>query len=90
MRNRARLRLAYTTWPRPRVVLADTPRPTCPDCYGDGGWDEGGPFEDEPTPVTCGCWDPDDKRTVVVVPRWVARRFFGHRDGGGWSSEPPF
>ncbi|MFF7330661.1 hypothetical protein [Streptomyces sp. NPDC008150] len=38
-----RLRLQIITWPRRALVLADTPRPDCPDCEGAGGteWDYG-------------------------------------------------
>ncbi len=31
-----RLRITRTTWPRPALVLTDTPRPRCPDCQGRG------------------------------------------------------
>lgn len=90
MRNRLlRLRLAYVTWPRPRVVLADTPRPDCPDCLGEGGWYDGQPADpdDAPYEVTCDCWG--SRRTLFPVPRVLARRLRAAR-GDGWSDVAPF
>ncbi len=99
-----RVRLRWTTWPRPAVVLADTPRPSCPDCRGHGGWDE--PYGDPETgeyagehSITCTCWDPDRSRTLLPVPwplvrltRRLVRRLRPRRNGwgDGFSDEPPF
>lgn len=87
MRNRPRRRLAYVTWPRPRIVLTDTPRPDCPDCYGRGGYLVGSPGAEEPDDVPCECWDPSDQRTVCPIPRPIARRLFGYTPE---NAEPPF
>ncbi|MFD7454898.1 hypothetical protein [Kitasatospora sp. NPDC059827] len=79
----ARLRLHYFSLPRPAVCLLDTPRPKCPTCRGDGYWgqDERNDYDtDEHLDagiVTCGCWDPDRFRCLLVVPRWIARRWLG-------------
>lgn len=68
-----RLRLRIHTYPRPAIVLANSPHPNCPDCKGDGGWtfDYAGPDgeyggTDE---EACGCWEPDFRRTVLPIPR---------------------
>lgn len=93
-RNRPRLRLCYTTWPRPAIELTDTPRPRCPNCRGDGGWSQdyadaegeyGGTHE-----YLCDCWKPDRAWLLLPIPRWLARRFGRGWPQDGYSSEPPF
>lgn len=98
----ARVRLHYITWPRPALILTDTPHPDCPHCHGAGGWDE--PYADGAgeyggtTAVQCDCWT-DWTRTLLAAPGWLARlidppthdpwRSTG-RAAGGCSDEPPF
>ncbi|MFB7946311.1 hypothetical protein ACFC6L_15485 [Kitasatospora phosalacinea] len=87
------LRVHYRADHRPLLVLADTPRPRCPECRGEGGWaydygDENGEYAGTEY-VPCTCWDPDHPERSVTVPRWIARRFFGWREPV-YSSEPPF
>jgi hypothetical protein len=94
-----RVRLRYTTSPRPAIVLTDTPRPGCPYCHGEGGWyepyaGEDGEYAGE-TDVTCDCWT-DYRRTLLRLPRALdairhrrASRHADHTDPWA-SSEPPF
>ncbi|MFF2612660.1 hypothetical protein [Kitasatospora sp. NPDC058046] len=89
---RARLRVRYRTWPRPHLRLQDTPRPSCPECFGRGviesGGDEDGPYEPDP----CACWVPEPWRGPVLtapVPRWFARRWLGWQPPN-YSAAPPF
>jgi hypothetical protein len=90
---RLRLRLRYRSWPRPRLVVTDTPRPDCASCDGDGGWDEDyGDSEGEyggTRQVDCHCCRRDLVWTVLPLPRrprWLRRR----TTPDPWSSEPPF
>ncbi|MFF4642220.1 hypothetical protein [Streptomyces sp. NPDC001389] len=41
-----RLRIHRATWPRPALILTDTPSPACPDCQGEGGHNHD--YSDEP------------------------------------------
>ena len=77
-----RLRLRYTDWPVPAVALADTPRPGCCNCDGEGGYQSAG-LGEEPENEICDCWEPDRRWRLLPVPRWIARRWHG------WA-EPPF
>ncbi|MEV8101925.1 hypothetical protein [Streptomyces sp. NPDC088135] len=81
----ARLRIQRTTWPRPALILTDTPRPTCPDCQGAGGH---GYVTTSPTGEFdgidyqgCHCWDPGRRWTLLPLP---------HRTRPTYSDEPPF
>jgi hypothetical protein len=85
----SRLRPAYVTWPRPALVLADTPRPGCADCGGRGGFQAGHPGAEEPDEVACDCWDPTRSWLLLPVPRWLARRWLGYR-APEFSTESPF
>lgn len=95
-----RIRPRYATWPRPALILADTPRPACPLCRGEGGWDE--PYADADgeyggeTSIWCDCWTNWTRR-LLPVPGWAARLIdrTRRRAGSGWGSnsysdEPPF
>ncbi|MFI2076246.1 hypothetical protein [Streptomyces triculaminicus] len=90
-----RLRIQRATWPRPALVLTDTPRPDCHDCGGDGGiahgyGDENGEYAGtdwEP----CRCWSADRCWVLMPLPRSLRR----HRPDGdpwctGYSNDPPF
>ncbi|MEU7020953.1 hypothetical protein ABZ990_09915 [Streptomyces sp. NPDC046203] len=84
-----RLRIRRTDWPRPAVILADTPRPDCPDCQGYGGHTRrfGDPYGDGfseyggPVWESCPCWDENRRWTVLPLPRCRM---------SGYSDEPPF
>ncbi|MFI6933539.1 hypothetical protein [Streptomyces sp. NPDC050287] len=94
-----RLRIQVAHCPGRAVVLTDTPRPGCPDCWGDGViathyGDENGEYLDTDVDP-CGCWN-ETRRWVLLPlprrPRWLRRRDTC-RDPwgpGGYSSEPPF
>jgi hypothetical protein len=87
-----RIRIRFADDPRPVLVLTDTPRPGCPHCLGNGGWNEY--VQDGPNPedgetlfAPCDCWSSWHRR-LFPIPAWLARRF-------GWlpvaySAEPPF
>ncbi|ATY97212.1 hypothetical protein [Streptomyces cavourensis] len=87
-----RLRITRTTWPRPALVLTDTPRPRCPDCQGAGGHtvdygDHNGEYAGTDW-WPCPCWDDTRRWTLLPLPRRT-----GWRDpwgNGGYSDEPPF
>lgn len=53
----ARLRLRYTTWPRPLIHLTDTPNPKCFDCDGIGSW-TGRPSTKAPSTSTAAAGTP--------------------------------
>lgn len=84
-----RLRVRYTTWPRPALELTDTPRPKCPDCRGKGGWTEyraDGPESDITEWEFCGCWKPARAWLLLPIPRRLTKR-----TAAGWgSNEAPF
>jgi hypothetical protein len=90
--------LQVTGYPRRVLVLTDTPRPHCPQCYGIGGIEY--PYGDENGDYAGSDWDPCDcwnenRRWLLPLPhrpRWLRRRNTG-RDPwgpGGYSDEPPF
>ncbi|MGW2594179.1 hypothetical protein ACWCXC_28480 [Streptomyces sp. NPDC001515] len=90
-----RLRLQVSTWPRRALVVTDTPRPGCPECDGEGGWNRDyGDHEGEYAGTEwepCTCWDENQRWTLLPLPtrpRWLHRR----RDvADPWASnEPPF
>lgn len=90
---RARLRLRFRDWPRPRLCLEDTPRPNCPECEGTGGWwHDYGDYDTGEYAGTnwdpCACWSgwPDPVLTIPL-PRWTARR---RTTSAGYSDEPPY
>ncbi|WP_181768512.1 hypothetical protein [Streptomyces albidus (ex Kaewkla and Franco 2022)] len=85
-----RLRIHRQSWPRPALILTDTPRPGCWACDGDGGHprDYGHPETGEYDGThwdPCPCWD--NRRTWTLLPLPRLRR---RRNSPGYSSEPPF
>ncbi|MFJ2402892.1 hypothetical protein ACIOUE_16480 [Streptomyces xanthochromogenes] len=86
----ARLRIQRTNWPRPALVLTDTPDPDCPDCLGDGWFEEDyGDHEAEYAGTDCWpctCWEETRRWLILPLPR--PRPTGPGRDP--WSSEPPF
>ena len=93
-RPRPRWRLRYLSWPRPRLVVRDTPSPHCPSCHGRGGWTEDYPDATGDyggtRDIPCGCVDDDLIRTVLPLfrlARWLPRWWLHRR---GYSDQPPF
>ncbi|MCX5394199.1 hypothetical protein [Streptomyces sp. NBC_00094] len=95
----ARLRLAVADWPRRSLVLTDTPRPNCPECDGEGGWNcDYGDYETGEYAGTdwdpCHCWDEDRCWTLLPLPRrrtaWADPTADPWAPPGGHSDEPPF
>lgn len=91
-----RLRIRKTAWPRPALILTDTPQPNCPDCKGEGGHSHDyGDFETGEYAGTdwepCPCWDENRRWVLLLLPR-LPRRRRPNPDpwGGGYSDEPPF
>ncbi|WP_428953310.1 hypothetical protein [Streptomyces sp. cg35] len=91
-----RLRIERTTWPRPALVMTDTPRTNCPDCQGAGGHnrdygDHSGEYAGTDWDP-CPCWDETRRWIVLPLPR-RPRRPSGP-DADPWapnsSNEPPF
>ncbi|MGY0018673.1 hypothetical protein ACVHNB_06760 [Streptomyces sp. YJ-C3] len=86
-----RLRIERTSWPRPALILTDTPNPNCPECKGDGGFEQDyGDYETGEYAGTsywpCTCWNDTRRWLLLPLPR---RRPTGpNRDP--WSNEPPF
>ncbi|MEU7020951.1 hypothetical protein ABZ990_09905 [Streptomyces sp. NPDC046203] len=73
-----RPRIRRTDWPRPALILTDTPRPDCSDCRGEGGWnrDYGDPMTGEYAGSDwdpCPCWDENRRWLLVPVPRLPRR-----------------
>ncbi|MFF3288479.1 hypothetical protein [Streptomyces sp. NPDC003023] len=93
----SRLRIRQITWPRRALVLADTPRPDCTDCAGEGGFEHDyGDYETGEYAGTdwepCGCWNENRQWTLFPLPR-LPRRRRPHPDPwgpGSYSDEPPF
>ncbi|MGW2467738.1 hypothetical protein [Streptomyces bauhiniae] len=86
-----RLRIQRATWPRPALILVDTPDPDCPQCLGDGWFeqdycDENGEYADTDC-WPCTCWDNTRRWLILPLPR-TPRRRAAYRDP--WSDEPPF
>ncbi|GAA0386657.1 hypothetical protein [Streptomyces luteireticuli] len=91
-----RLRIQRATWPRPALILTDTPRPDCPKCGGDGDFEED--YGDHGTGEyagtdwnLCTCWNITRSWLLMPLPRrprWL-HRSAPVRDP--WASdEPPF
>ncbi|KAK1180859.1 hypothetical protein B7755_023560 [Streptomyces sp. NBS 14/10] len=81
---RPRLRIRRTTWPRHALILAETPRPDCPRCEGDGGTaHDYGDYETGEYAGTdwdpCICWNENHRWTLLPLPRLPR-----------YSNEPPF
>ncbi|MFI9081170.1 hypothetical protein ACIGW8_32670 [Streptomyces sioyaensis] len=93
-----RLRIQRATWPRPALILTDTPDPACRYCEGIGGTEheyghpETGEY-DGSWWEACECWNQDRRWVLLPLPR-LPRRW--HRTGrdpwaaSGFSDEPPF
>ncbi|CAL9478934.1 hypothetical protein [Streptomyces sp. enrichment culture] len=82
-----RLRIRKTFWPRPALILTDTPNPRCPDCQGEGGHnhDYGDPETGEYAGTEwepCPCWDENRRWILLPLPR--------RTPPGEYSDEPPF
>ncbi|MDI5971510.1 hypothetical protein POF50_019615 [Streptomyces sp. SL13] len=82
-----RLRIRYVTWPRPGLILTDTPDPNCPGCHGDGGWSRDyGDYDTGEYAGTdwdpCNCWNEDRRWPLLPLPR--------RKTGTAYSDEPPF
>ncbi|WP_062209514.1 hypothetical protein [Streptomyces sp. NBRC 109706] len=80
-----RLRIQRERWPRPALILTDTPRPRCPDCHGIGGWahtcvSPEGEYDGTDW-FECFCWDSGKRWKILPVP---------HFRRTGYSDEPPF
>ncbi|MFB7081245.1 hypothetical protein [Streptomyces sp. NPDC056308] len=96
-RSRLRLRIASGHGPHdftngPTLVLTDSPRPTCAECRGEGGWEQD--YGDHETGeyagtewVTCDCWQPRHFWHLIPLPHLRALR---RRPRDGFSDEPPF
>ncbi|ROQ32397.1 hypothetical protein EDD98_1381 [Streptomyces sp. PanSC19] len=87
-----RLRITVATWPRRALILADTPRPDCRECGGEGGWNRDyGDYETGEYAGTewdpCPCWDEDRRWTLLPLPRLPRRRTPA---ADPWGDEPPF
>ncbi|AUY50984.1 hypothetical protein [Streptomyces sp. CB01881] len=90
----SRMRLRFNVWPKPAIELTDTPDPHCPDCQGEGGWTED--YGDYDTgeyagteDVWCTCWNPDQVRRLLPIPRWIVRHWLS-RTMPVYSDEPLF
>ncbi|MFI5754639.1 hypothetical protein [Streptomyces sp. NPDC051569] len=88
------LRVRHVTWPRRALVLTDTPRRTCPDCRGEGGWDEDYADEDGEYGGThsylCPCWNKNRRWTLLPLPRRRDHYSDSWATSCGYSDEPPF
>ncbi|WKK27338.1 hypothetical protein QZH56_03380 [Streptomyces olivoreticuli] len=91
-----RLRIQRAIWPRPALILTDTPRPDCRICEGVGGieYDYGHPETGEYAGTDwepCSCWNETRRWLLLPLPR-LPRRHRTVRDPrvGGYSDEPPF
>lgn len=92
---RPRLRIHYSTWPRPALILSDAPNPNCPDCRGEGGHSyDYGDYETGEYAGTewdpCPCWDETRRWTLLPLPRLPRRTHASPDPWGGYSDEPPF
>ena len=82
-----RLRIRHITWPRPALILTDTPDPQCSECRGHGGRNRyigvGTTGEDGETYwESCGCWNEGLRRVLLPLPR--------RKRPAAYSDEPPF
>lgn len=92
-----RIRIRWQNWPRRALILADTPRPHCGNCRGDGSITE--PYADAEGEYggehvyDCPCSTPW-RRTLLPLPHRIDQQLTrrAHRKGSraGYSSEPPF
>ena len=91
-----RLRFERATWPRPALILTDTPRPDCESCEGIGGIEY--PYGDESGDYAgrdwepCTCWNEQRRWLLLPLPhrpRWL-RRGFRSWGPSGYSDEAPF
>ncbi|MGW2843598.1 hypothetical protein [Streptomyces sp. NPDC001274] len=62
-----------STWPRPALLLTDTPRPDCTACGGEGGHHHDyGDYETGEYAGTewepCTCWDENQRWTLLPLP----------------------
>ncbi|MEE1791419.1 hypothetical protein PUR28_11665 [Streptomyces sp. BE308] len=91
-----RLRIQRIDWPRPALILTDTPRPDCRTCDGHGGIEceyghpETGEYDGSDWDP-CTCWDETRCWTLLPLPNFT-RRWRTDRDPRGteYSDEPPF
>ncbi|MER5707108.1 hypothetical protein [Streptomyces sp. NPDC002122] len=88
----SRLRFRLTDWPRRALLLTDTPRPDCPECRGEGGFNRDyGDYETGEYAGTewdpCPCWDENHRRFLLPLPRLPRRR---NPYVDPWGGEPPF
>ncbi|WP_030417337.1 hypothetical protein [Streptomyces sp. NRRL S-1448] len=87
-----RLRIQRATWPRPALILTDTPHPDCRYCEGDGGIEHeyGHPETDEYDGSRwepCICWNHERRWRLMPLPRLPRR----HRcTPDCLCNEPPF
>ncbi|MGW4028497.1 hypothetical protein ACWEFL_04115 [Streptomyces sp. NPDC004838] len=91
-----RLRIRTTNWPRRALILTDTPRPDCPGCDGEGGYNRDyGDYHTGEYAGTewdpCHCWNEDHSWVLFPLPR-LPRRRQPYTDpwSSGYSNEPPF
>jgi hypothetical protein len=79
-----RLRIRLDDWPRPALVLTDTPKPKCPDCHGSG-------ITDLPDwRGCCPCWSPEKSWLLAWVPMRLAHRMAWRRWNAYSDTEAPF
>jgi hypothetical protein len=87
-----------TGWSRWTLTLTDTPRPNCPDCQGEGGWNRDyGDHETGEYAGTewdpCHCWNENRSWILLRLPRIPCRRqpdIAPWAPASGSSDEPPF
>ncbi|MFF4294812.1 hypothetical protein ACFY0N_14260 [Streptomyces vinaceus] len=89
-----RPRIRRSTWPRPALVLTDSPDPACPDCRGEGGHSHDyGDYETGEYAGTewepCHCWDETRRWTLLPIPRTPQWPRTGPAPDP-WGDEPPF
>ncbi|WP_327384446.1 MULTISPECIES: hypothetical protein [unclassified Streptomyces] len=91
-----RPRIHRITWPRPALVLTDTPDPDCTVCRGEGGQNcDYGDYETGEYAGTewepCHCWDETRRWVLIPLLRLPRRR---RTSPDPWASahnnEPPF
>lgn len=87
-----RPRIRRATWPRPALILTDTPNPACSDCAGEGGHNHDyGDYETGEYAGTewepCHCWDETRRWTLLPLFRLPRRQ---HTSPDPWGDEPPF
>ncbi|MHC0431492.1 hypothetical protein ACX6XY_15040 [Streptomyces sp. O3] len=91
-----RLRIQRATWPRPALILTDTPRPDCAACEGVGGFEQDyGDYETGEYAGTdwwpCSCWNENRRWLLLPLPRRPRRLHRTHPAPDPWATnEPPF